>query len=138
MIDSTYLDIYEGHRTALLLHDFNNDDAFDMVIGNARGGLSYWSSDPNISTGEITEKPLAEMFTVSPNPATDQLLITLKEPMDRKANWQLVNGLGQIVKQVPIDGMRTFLSLDGVEAGAYIVRSDDPAIPATQRTIVIR
>ncbi len=138
LIDSTYLDIYEGHRTALLLHDFNNDGMHDMVIGNARGGLSYWSSDPNISTGEITEKPLAEMFTVSPNPATDQLLITLKEPIGGKANWQLVNGLGQIVEQVPIDGMRTFLSLDGIEAGAYIVRSDDPAMPATHRTIVIR
>lgn len=137
LVDSMHLGIYEGHRTALLLHDFNNDGANDMVIGNGRGGLSFWSSDPSISTGDISNLNNTDIFTISPNPASDRLVLLLNDPSVLGSNWILMNNLGQVVRKMPINDLRSELTLEEIEAGAYIIRTDG-INNTSQRVMVIK
>jgi len=76
--DSQVRAISDGYRTSVCVTDWNDDQLPDAIIGNYRGGLSYYKGRTALPFSgveeqtEIAEKPV---FTVFPNPCNDYLNI---------------------------------------------------------------
>lgn len=137
LIDSTYLDLFEGHRTAPALHDFTGDGELDLVIGNYRGGLSFWRSDDNTSVNDEAQMA-APSFTIQPNPAAEQVDLILLDPTDRKnGTWIIRNAIGQKIMHVPCAGERTVIPINELGKGIYHVSLEGGRPGLAQRLVVI-
>jgi hypothetical protein len=138
LLDSAYMGIYEGHRTGAVLHDFTGDGVADLVIGNYRGGLSFWRSDEIMTTsgaGNTRER----QFMLHPNPAAGQVVLEwlVEGSAPVKGIWLISSGLGQEVMRVPATGTRTLLDVEGLPGGVYQVHLEGhPEVPA-QRLMVV-
>ena len=65
-----------GGRTKADLADINGDGFLDMVVGNARGGLSLYSTTFRSSQTTAVREPLANRaLNLVPNPASDWVSI---------------------------------------------------------------
>jgi hypothetical protein len=137
LLDSTFMDLREGIRTGVCLHDFTGDGELDMVVGNYRGGLSFWRSDEATGVGIVTA-PELPAFHMAPNPATGtvQLLHPGNGPVT--GHWVFRNGLGQETLRHAVQGERTEVALGSLAEGIYLVRLEGSMTTATQRLVVLR
>ncbi|MBL0128196.1 MAG: VCBS repeat-containing protein [Flavobacteriales bacterium] len=136
LLDSTFMDIHDGARTGLCLYDYTGDGELDMVVGNFRGGLSFWRSDV-IST-VVPVGPLQSTFTMMPNPVRDRVELLAGPDTPAKCEWVFRNTIGQVVLREPVRGARTVVELDGLPEGVYLVRMEGGVTSGTQRLAVVR
>ncbi|MBL0036058.1 MAG: T9SS type A sorting domain-containing protein [Flavobacteriales bacterium] len=135
--DSMWQDVREGERTAVSLYDFDNDGYRDAIIGNYRGGVSYWKNTFGVGVNE-NDGLARDAFTLAPNPATEQAEVILQQAASADARISLVNGLGQVIANVPVRSRRISLPVQGLPAGVYMVRLQDRGQQWTQRLILTR
>ena len=119
------LDLYfkseEGKRTVLARYDLNNDDFPDLIVGNYRGGLSFFKGDLNSS---VTEIPSHNKLLIFPNPAKNQVLIRFKN----ESSYQIsvFNKLGQLIYTKENSNESDFqLNVENWNNGHYSVQIDD-------------
>ncbi len=68
-----------------ILLDWDNDQFLDLMVGNYRGGLNFYSTNLEVSGVVDTDAPLEnDGFTLAPNPARDFLQVHIDQP----ALWQ--------------------------------------------------
>jgi hypothetical protein len=72
------------------------------------------------STDAVTEISNNLLSSVSPNPAKDQITVTLKN--GQNANLEIVNVLGQVVKTVNTDNQKTTIDIADLTAGVYVLK----------------
>jgi hypothetical protein len=132
LADSTFLDLNDGPKSAPCLFDFTGDGELDMVIGNYRGGLSFWRSDEVQTTLESNvQRP---SFLLTPNPATDVVTILIGEAIP-PTPWTLMDAVGRIVMTGKTQGQRTTVNISGLSEGSYLLWLDLPTGRATERLI---
>lgn len=136
LLDSAFMGIRDGMRTGLCLYDFTGDGALDLVIGNYRGGLSFWRSD-DVSGLGVRDRSAAG-FHMAPNPAADHVLVWTDTPVHAGSHWVLRNALGQEVLRRPASHDRTELSIGRLPEGLYLVRLEGAATTTSQRLVVAR
>ena len=134
LLDSAFLDIHDGARTGLCLYDYTNDGELDMVIGNFRGGVSFWRSD--LLSTVVSTAASASGFSLYPNPARDQAEMLLDAGSGLHRNWVLFNALGREVLRGPVRAARTTLNLASLSEGVYMVRLEGSS--TGQRLVVVR
>ena len=119
-MDTTFLNVRDGIRTGVALHDLTGDGELELIIGNYRGGLSFWGSEP--ITAGIGEMNTASGLRLAPNPAAGTVEVTLVQEMT--GNWQLdiVNGQGQVVMSRSGSGQRLVVDVEGLANGVYTLR----------------
>ena len=113
----------EGIYTSPVLYDWDNDGFLEMVIGNERGGLSYFST--NIRADGVVNSDEASPalgFEFFPNPASDQLTLEIGEEWGTNTNLQIYNAGGQLVRQEFGQTGQQQISLVGLPAGIYWLR----------------
>nr|MDQ3100209.1 T9SS type A sorting domain-containing protein [Bacteroidota bacterium] len=137
LVDSTFLDLYEGSRTTPVLFDMTGDGALDLVVGNYRGGLSFWRSD-DITTIDDRSVAVKPTFTIQPNPASNEVDLILDQLVDlRNGAWVIRNSIGQEVVRLRSQGLRTTIPISGLSQGVYHVTYDGASPRTTQRLMVI-
>lgn len=77
----------------------------------------------NSSTLKVNEIPLAEVMTITPNPATDHLYFDLKKGLNEDYEISIFNLAGQLQKREILRGNE--LTLDGLSAGIYFLKIRD-------------
>jgi hypothetical protein len=135
-VDTTWQGLHEGERTAVCLHDFTNDGFLDAVIGNYRGGLSYWRNDFGLGTG--AEGLMAdEAFHLLPNPANDQVTVQVNIPADGTFRLELLNELGQVLSATRVQDKRMQMNTRVLDNGVYFIRLSNGNARWTQRLAVV-
>ncbi len=126
-----YSDIDAGERTAITIADVTNDGKPEMIVGNYRGGLSFYTlSDtiedilPPVSVGADIARAVG--LTLAPNPTTGDVLFTVSGLLpNQPATYSVTSVLGAVVFtgniQAPSENWSTVIRFDQFPAGLYIV-----------------
>lgn len=136
LTDSIWKGLHEGIRTAIVLYDFTGDGDLDAILGNYRGGLSFWSSGPGPTS--IRESTTVIPFTLAPNPAQGHVDIRWHAPLVSSFQVDLLDGLGRTVRSLIMDRSMVRMELDGLSSGLYTVRLKAPNAIWTRRLAVVQ
>ncbi|MDX1408552.1 MAG: T9SS type A sorting domain-containing protein, partial [Saprospiraceae bacterium] len=78
IISEDYGQIRDGFRTAPAFGDLDQDGSYEMVLGNARGGLTIYRTDLEEATTRTNHVASQSLLEVWPSPAIDQVTLRLK------------------------------------------------------------
>ncbi len=117
-IDSIVGGILEGQKTALSLADIDADGYMEMVVGNARGGLSMFNTDIESNRSSTVDIPHSGV-TVYPNPTKDLVNIKIDEKIIPQS-ISLYSTDGQLVKLLEKDERE--ISLGELSVGIYFIK----------------
>ena len=134
LTDTSFMDIRDGYRTGLCLYDLTGDEELDLVVGNFRGGLSFWRSD---QVSGITDlgRPRTEVIA-RPNPTNGRLELITSEVPAPNSIWVFRNSIGQEVARIPATGTRTLADLSQFTEGIYMVRGEGSSSTPPVRVVV--
>lgn len=111
--------VEEGFRTAPAIADIDNDNILEMVVGNARGGLTFYKTD-RLTNGMLGSNSVAnatEKITVYPNPADDELII---KNVKLGSNYRVVSIHGETIESGNLRD--AFLQINDYIPGVYILQ----------------
>ncbi len=110
----------EGGQSTICFEDVNNDGKRDAFVGNASGGLSFFSSKSFfVGLSELNQSELIENIKLFPNPAFNQITLTLTKIEIESATLTFYNVLGQEVISKKITQNTETIDLNGLQAGVY-------------------
>lgn len=117
-VSERYGNIKEGHSTTVAVYDIDNDNFLEMLVGNERGGLSFYNTDiiadVNVSTNNsVTANAEIEVF---PNPSEGIFSFSNKQT----TNYQLYNTSGVLIKSGKL-GVNGIINLQEYTNGLYII-----------------
>lgn len=117
---NTVYNINVGLRASLTIADINNDGYFDLVTGNAAGGLEFYKGS-HLSTAIIeNDKYNVNVF---PNPACDFINIHTDENFFIE-EVALYNSFGQLVLSNVFKNFQTIkINLKYLPKGVYILKT---------------
>jgi hypothetical protein len=108
----------EGRAITVDAFDIDSDGFLELLIGNRRGGISFYNSDLESQTVSVDDVDLATTGMAFPNPSTGLINIKGAFGQDIKS-IKLLNNLGQTVAVFNTE-LRTF-DISGMQAGLYIL-----------------
>lgn len=113
----------EGAQSAPCFVDLNNDNKRDLILGNAGGGLTYFSSTSTlVSVSGISSDELSLKLSLYPNPANDQLTISTAGIYSDHTSVTIYNALGkEILKTAFYSELETIPTHD-LSKGIYFVK----------------
>lgn len=93
----------------------------ELVVGHRQ---NHWARGPLVA---ITQpQPMGARFSLFPNPAKDQIVVAVSEPLEQRATYSMIAvGTGQTVKEGvwnAKDQESISISLLGLTAGAYLLQ----------------
>ncbi|MEO7082287.1 MAG: T9SS type A sorting domain-containing protein, partial [Flavobacteriales bacterium] len=138
LTDSIWKGFHEGIRTAIALYDFTGDGKLDAILGNYRGGLSFWSTGSVTEPSAIRETPVVTPFSLAPNPAQGYVDIRWHAPLTSSLQVDLLDGLGRTVRTLTMNRSLVRMELDGLSSGLYTVRLRAPNATWTRRLAVVQ
>ncbi|MBI2721957.1 MAG: T9SS type A sorting domain-containing protein [Bacteroidetes bacterium] len=97
LINSNINGINEGAQSTVCFEDINNDNKRDLFVGNAGGGLSFFSSKgPEVSVKENSFSN-AIAFAIFPNPSSGNIKIEIDQINAAPKEILIYNILGKVV-----------------------------------------
>lgn len=137
MIDSTYLGIFQGNRTAPFGADITNDGYMDLIVGNYEGGVSFYKGVSTITTANSIDDFIHFNFEMFPNPANNSLNIHIINDAKNDFRIELFNTLGQLILlQTITNGYATF-STENLKQGIYLCKVSEIDEKGNKRTGVL-
>lgn len=135
LTDSLYVSHYEGGRIAACVNDLNNDNLFDVTIGNYAGGVSVFYGDNGV--GIPAQIPATAQFSVYPNPAEGEFTIETTEAPG-KTEWLTITNLsGQEILRLPLNAQRTIIPAGQLASGIYCCTLTDQNGFRSSRKLVV-
>ncbi len=110
--------VNEGPAGAPALAFLNNDVYPDMIIGNERGGLSFFYGKEGTAPNAIVENEFHSNWRIYPNPAKDLFYISSSNK-PHKGTLTVFNSLGEII--LSHSTIPTSVSAKEWENGFYLV-----------------
>ncbi|MFK8038288.1 MAG: T9SS type A sorting domain-containing protein [Crocinitomicaceae bacterium] len=121
--DSTLEDINIGSYSTPLVYDIDNDNRFEMLVGNKRGGVVCYQSAIITDVGLNDFKALNDV-NIYPNPADTYLIIDLSKltiGSYELAKFTLSDVSGRLVLQSKIDQTKTNIDCKDFSKGVYFL-----------------
>jgi len=137
LVDSVWGELHEGGRTAVALYDFTGDGQLDAVIGNYRGGLSFWSSGIWTGVDAAIPETAENVFSLAPNPANSTVDILMHTPLVPNMRVELFDDLGRIVLGFPVERPQVRMDLGNLAPGLYSVRLVNGTGQWTKRLVIV-
>jgi hypothetical protein len=115
-IDSTFGDIDESRWSIPTMADVDGDGMMEMLVGNFRGGLSFYNTfinDRIVSTADLP----TETSKIFPNPAGNILNVELSSYYN--VEYRLLDMNGRVVKANSLNGAQ--INLSDLMNGMYLI-----------------
>ncbi len=123
------------------LGDFDGDGKLEFVIGNQRGGVSFYRSNLNVDATTALFAPQRPQLAISvvPNPASEQLTVG-GWGTGEVTELALLDVTGRVLRTQTIERARTQVQwrLEELATGVYLVRASGPGGVGTQKVVVRR
>ncbi|MFO8053819.1 MAG: T9SS type A sorting domain-containing protein [Bacteroidales bacterium] len=138
---NTFLDPYNdiGHYNGTYM--INTDDRYGLHSDAWRNeSMSIINPDYGLRVGayidwtEDVEEQEAITMDIYPNPAIDQINVSLEDHQD--ASFEIFNLLGEVVKSTQLTSQNTQVDVSGLSHGTYIVRVISGEKTATKKVII--
>jgi hypothetical protein len=113
----------EGGQSTIYYEDVNGDGKRDAFVGNASGGLSFFSSkSPLVGLNELTSEKLIELITLFPNPASNQITLVINTIEFETATITIYDLLGKEVLIKTVLQNTETIDLSGFNDGVYFAK----------------
>ena len=123
LVDSTYLNIYEGAHTSPTATDINNDGYLDFMIGNYQGGAAFYKGVSSLSeTIENNDNTIHWNLEVFPNPADNSVTIHILNNTNSRFQVEIYNVMGQIISSQKIFNSSLGISTENLSQGIYVFK----------------
>jgi hypothetical protein len=132
LIDTTFSNIDLGTYSAPAFGDLNNDGFVDMIIGNKRGGLSFYKGlEPN----SINYAALEILLTIYPNPANNSAFIKSNFVIE---NINITDLSGKLIQQIKINNSSNYYQINTATLtnGFYLIQVNTNNEFVTKKLIV--
>ncbi len=120
-VDSTFLDIFQGSRTAPHLSDINSDGFLDLIVGNYEGGVSFYRGVTALTTSNL-DNFINFNFELFPNPANNSFTVHILNEENKTYTLEVFNMMGQIITSEKITNNTLTLRTDNFSQGMYICK----------------
>lgn len=120
-VDSTFLNIFQGSRTAPHGADINNDGLMDLIVGNYEGGVSFYKGVTALTTSNL-DALINFNFDLFPNPANNSFTIHILNEENKTYVLDLYNVMGQQITSEKINNNILVLNTEHFSPGMYICK----------------
>ncbi len=126
-ISLNFENLWAGQYMSLATADLDNDGNLDYVLGNMRGGLTFYNFNaPPFNPVSVENHSIALQATLFPNPARDQLLVRFDAVPQSPVTIQIFDALGRLQKHWNNNQQQlNSLYIGDLGAGIYFVRLAD-------------
>ncbi|RMF04767.1 MAG: T9SS C-terminal target domain-containing protein [Bacteroidetes bacterium] len=128
--------IREGEQLHPLLYDFDQDGFLELIVGNYRGGLSWFTTNIQLDgTVDSQDLTVSADFRLYPNPARH----TVRIDGPGSGTWDLTifDASGRVVKRLTtLRQPQLELAVEHLAAGVYVVRIQQGAWQSQQKLVV--
>ena len=132
-VDSTFLDIWQGTRTAPHLSDINNDGKLDLIVGNYEGGVSFYKGVNALTTANL-DNLIHFNFDLFPNPTNSTFNIHILNEENKTYALELYNVMGQLIASEKIEHNILTLSTQNLSQGVYICKVSEINLQGQKQT----
>lgn len=139
MIDTAYSGLMLPGRSAPAVADIDGDGWYEMVVGNALGGVKLYKQVLTAQQGVEAVAQTSLAFDLFPNPAAHVLHLR-RGNATAEAGVRIITPTGQTVAMATIAAGQQALTINiaGLTTGLYFVEVAERAAIATQRLAVVR
>ncbi|MCW3086512.1 MAG: repeat protein [Bacteroidetes bacterium] len=145
MIDSTFMGVREGERTAPCGADITGDGLMDLVVGNYQGGVAFFRGRTSLtSVNEVNAPESHWNMDAYPNPADNAITIRIVNDNTATYEVELYNTVGQLITSEKTASNMFELNTAAIPPGIYFCKvtelSKDGALKgaALVRRIVVQ
>lgn len=122
IVDSAYLNIWEGINSYISMADITNDGHLDMLVGNYSGGVAFFKGDTNkVMIGIKENSPITD-FLIYPNPTNNLINIDLGNNELQNASIQLIDLLGKTLISNKVTHQKITLNISDYAQGVYLIK----------------
>lgn len=122
LLDSTYLNIWEGVQTAIHGGDLDNDGTIDLLVGNYSGGIAFYKGDKPTS---IFQTKNLSGINVYPNPSTGMFQLDIGLNTLENAQIIVTDLIGNTIIQKQITNQISTIDLSYKASGIYLVKFEN-------------
>lgn len=117
LVDSNYQELYLGSYSSPAIYDLNDDSLLDFIIGNKRGGLSYFrgTNDSTLSSFLINNNSVLNL-KIFPNPSKNIIQI---DNLHNSIEYEILTTYGSIIKKGLTNGK---VNIEFLSNGIYFLR----------------
>jgi hypothetical protein len=117
LVDSNYQELYLGSYSSPAIYDLNNDSLLDFIIGNKRGGLSYFrgTNDSTLSSFLINNNSILNL-KIFPNPSKNIIQI---DNLHNSIEYEILTNYGSIIKKGSTNGK---VNIEFLSNGIYFLK----------------
>jgi hypothetical protein len=120
ILDSMYLNIWEGSRSFVNVADITNDGKLDMLVGCYDGGVAFYEGDLNVSSS--IKKVEFDVINIYPNPTKNTLTIDLGGNSMIGSTIQIIDLLGKEIERRNISQSKFTVNLSQFSQGVYFLK----------------
>ncbi len=121
LVDSTFMNVWEGTRTAPSGADINNDGYIDLIVGNYQGGVIFLKGVSTLSVNNF-DNLINWSFNLFPNPANHSITIRISNEHNSTYILELYSVLGQLIVSDQILNNSSTLNTQQLPQGVYICK----------------
>lgn len=126
-------EVKEGSKLTPSFADIDNDGYYEMVIGNERGGISFYKTDIKVGKPSATKdvQTQSDVLKFYPNPATESIFVSCDLP---KVQLTLSDITGSIIFKLNNYSNNTLP--DNLQPGIYFITARNQHAVITEKLVI--
>ena len=133
--DTTFNDISEGLDATVNGADVDNDGKVDLLVGNFRGGVTFY--DSKITGVDPQQQAYEDAIKVYPNPAVKNFEVKILKTGDHEVLFSLRNLFGEKITEQGLGAGNTVtIEVSNVPSGIYLLQINTGSYTVVKKIVV--